>query len=113
MKTLHCDYFVPYKQSDHGDWWGAISITNHSGIDQHVLVEVFKYETGLLLREHEVVLKAETSVLISNAHGALRDITGRTRIYITCNEPVMAKAGNSRGTDNAIVWENMPILPKL
>ena len=111
MKTLYCDYFVPLKSSVDGDWWGVISITNHSSVEQIYFITIMSYDTGDIITKHDRILLPFSSYLISNTSPELSGITGRTRIYIDCDEKVMAKVGNSRGTDNAIVWENIQELP--
>lgn len=111
MKTLYCDYLVPFKENKNGNWWGAISITNHSNENTLSYLEVFDFNTGSLKKRTKIELKPLHSILISNTHKSLVGITGRIRIYLNCTEKVFAKVGNSRGTINAITWEVMEELP--
>jgi len=107
MKTLYCDYLVAKKD----DWWGCITITNHSNKETISYLEVFEFNSGVMKRRTEIKLNPGCSIIISNNHIALKNITGRVRLYLNCIEQVLAKVGNSRGETNAVSWENMNELP--
>jgi len=112
MRTLHCDYFVPKSVPiATGEYWGALSITNHSNVDQLSVLTIMKLETGDEIKRYNISLKPKQSVLLSNNIEPLLNIIGRTRLYLDCSEYVTATVGNSKGTNSAISWERMVNLP--
>jgi hypothetical protein len=112
MKTLYCDYFVPKsKMTPEGEFWGAISITNHSHEKQICVLTILDYDTGNEIKSTVLTLEPKNSILLSNSVGPLAGIVQRTRLYLDCSKYVTATVGNSKGKISSVSWERMEELP--
>jgi hypothetical protein len=96
--TLHCGYFVDHIPHPLGDFWGAVTITNHSGTSQFCEIEILEFNSGKLLKKAKLELGPNASILLDKNHPVFADIGGRMRFYIYCPNTITAMSGLSRGT---------------